>query len=459
MSTRLSDTPKTPRFNALCEWLLWLEHLHPVEIDLGLERVNKVAIRLGFGALMSKAPDDNVHLKQANRLGQRPTIVSVAGTNGKGSCVAALQALLLGRSQTVGSYTSPHLLAFNERIKIDGTPVSDELLCRAFSIIDEARGDLSLTYFEFATLAAFVVFEQAGVDYWILEVGLGGRLDAVNCVWADIAIVTSIALDHEAWLGNSREAIGEEKAGILRREAMFICGDTAPPLSLCSKSKQLKTRSYFIGTEFGVATEHGSVQLFCSEGGDHVKHKCKQMPCLPLASLVTACQAFLLLGFSAPTVLEWSTLETLTLIGRLSRHMRPDGQEYLLDVAHNGAASELLVERLQGLVLGGNLSAIVAVMADKNLVEVFKPLVPVIADWNLVCLKGNTRAAGIEEMIVALKQLNVASDKVRCFGSVAEAMRFLGIARDESSEQIFPVLVFGSFFTVADALAEIERKI
>ena len=192
------------RFETLKEWLAWQESLHPRSIDLGLERVAAVARRMGLS-------------KPASR------VIVVAGTNGKGSCVAMLERLLLDAGVSTGAYTSPHLLRYNERIRIGGQEVPDETLCAVFQKVDEARGETSLSYFEFGTLAALDILEAADLDVAILEVGLGGRLDAVNIVDADIALITSIALDHQHWLGDDRESIGGEKAGVLRAGRPGVC--------------------------------------------------------------------------------------------------------------------------------------------------------------------------------------------------------------------------------------------
>ena len=200
-----------PRYATLEHWLAWQETLHPCAIDLGLERVRQVAQRLG--------------------LLDRPafTVITVGGTNGKGSCVALLEAILRAAGYKTGAYTSPHLLRYNERIRLDGVTVDDASLCEAFARIDAARKDISLTYFEFGTLAALWLFQQTGVQVALLEVGLGGRLDAVNIIDADAALITTIAIDHVEWLGQDRDSIGREKAGIYRQGRPAICADPCLP--------------------------------------------------------------------------------------------------------------------------------------------------------------------------------------------------------------------------------------
>ena len=228
------------RFSTLDAWLSWLEQCHPSEIDLGLSRIGQVYQRLAaFPSASTK-------------------VITVAGTNGKGTCVNSLSFLLKQTGAAVGAYTSPHLLHYNERVQINGQPVSDDQLCEAFAAIDAARGDISLTYFEFGTLAAFYLFAQAQLDYWVLEVGLGGRLDAVNILDADIAVITSIALDHEAWLGNDLMQIGLEKAGIMRDGKPVIVASLDYPASIDEKISQLNCPAFYLGQQFGFQEEKQS---------------------------------------------------------------------------------------------------------------------------------------------------------------------------------------------------------
>ena len=219
------------RFTRLEDWLAWQEGLHFTSIELGLERCMTVAGRLGL-----------LHPDYA--------VISVAGTNGKGSSVNMLRAILTHAGYATGSYTSPHLVRYNERICLNGVDVSDEMLCAAFERIDRVRGDISLTYFEFGTLAALDIFQRAGIDIAVLEVGLGGRLDAVNCLDADAALITTIELDHENWLGRDRETIAREKAGIMRSGSTAVCSDPEPPQSLLEHAASLGTNLRVPGRDF-----------------------------------------------------------------------------------------------------------------------------------------------------------------------------------------------------------------
>ena len=227
-----------PRFQTLAGWLNWQEGLHPKKIDLGLERVADVASRLG-----------TLQLEQ--------TVITVAGTNGKGSSVAFLESILSAAGYRVGTYTSPHLFRYNERIRINSHEVDDAALCEAFAAVDEARGTSTLSYFEFGTLAALQLFSQAPLDIVVLEVGLGGRLDAVNIIDATVALVTSVGIDHCAWLGTDRESIGREKAGIFRATRPAICSDPAPPASVEKHAQKIGADWYCLGQAYDYTEEPG----------------------------------------------------------------------------------------------------------------------------------------------------------------------------------------------------------
>ena len=257
-------------------WLLWLETLHPTEIELGLARIREVAQRLDLLNIDAK-------------------VVSIAGTNGKGSCVEVLKNLLLAQDYTVGSYSSPHLLRFNERICINGEYVDDETLCMALQRVESVRESTSLTYFEFTTLAALLIFNQQNLDVFVLEVGLGGRLDAVNVIDADISVITSIAMDHEAWLGNNRERIGFEKAGILRRERPCVVVEPEPPQSLLDKISENTCPHFVVGKEINFyLTER--IKFSCeSLGGDLLTLEVDAVS-LPAPSILAALQVYALLG-------------------------------------------------------------------------------------------------------------------------------------------------------------------
>jgi dihydrofolate synthase/folylpolyglutamate synthase len=420
----------TARFATLQEWLQWQETLHPSAIDLGLARIREVACIL-FGENFSAT---------------QPITITVAGTNGKGSCVTALAALLHGLDKCVGSFTSPHLFRYNERIRIDNKEVSDTDLCAAFSAIDEARGDISLTYFEFNALAAFWIFRQYQVDVQVLEVGLGGRLDAVNLLDADIAVITNIALDHVDWLGDTREKIGAEKAGILRQHGKLVYGEVDMPASI---RKQVET----LGVESRQMCHHFS----CSKGRDgFIWHGLDKngvslmlttaFPQLPLPSVACALQVLAWLDlWDAETIPQ--ALPMITLAGRMQRLQSPQlndrEREWILDVAHNEAGARFLADHLQQ---SGHqkLTALFSAMGDKDLAGIISALKLAVQQWILFPLSDNPRAATLEQLQTAALVAGVDPSAIICVADVKSAIESaLGYGAVE------PVLVCGSFFTVS----------
>ena len=412
----------------LQSWLSRLEKLHPTEIELGLARVSSVARVLDV-----ETP--------ARR------VITVGGTNGKGSCVRTMEALLRAGDHSVGAYSSPHLLRFNERIRIDGEEVADEQLIAAFEAVEQARGEVSLTYFEFTTLAAFWLFKQAEVEFALLEVGLGGRLDAVNLVDADIAVITSVAVDHEAWLGNDREVIGREKAGILRAGKTFVCADPQPPASVIDVSGKLGCDSYFIGHEFSL--DEGEYSLLAEPA------LCLGLPelQLPPASVAAALTALAIAGELPGAERVCEVLESLRMPGRCQA-VHWQGHNLLLDVGHNPAAATYLADWLERHPVTGRTVALVAVMADKDLGGLVEPLNEAVDYWFPALLPDNPRAAGAEQILQGLAAAGVAGAQVsdRC-APVAEQLQVAmgSLGREDR------LLVFGSFFTVAEVLSEIER--
>lgn len=418
------------RFASLSAWLGWLEQSHPKEIDLGLDRIRQVAERLDL-------------------LNPSAKVVTVAGTNGKGSCVTATAGLLRAAGKSVGVYTSPHLLHYNERIQINGQPVSDELICTAFEQIADAAAEISLTYFEYGTLAALLIFTRQAVDVMVLEVGLGGRLDAVNIIDADVAVITSIALDHQDWLGDNREDIGREKAGIVRAGQYFVCADEQPPLSIVDIAQKLNTQAHYLGREFSYQREGNRWHW---QGVD--KHKAAitladmAQPHLPLPSLAAALQVVQWFDLQLSAAQVEQALLSLVLPGRFQKLVHR-GSELVLDVAHNPAATQYFAKRLQADPAQGRTLAIVAMMADKDRRASLANLVDVVDGWNLLDLAPLPRAATPAMLAEDLESL----------GATANAR---GTAQDllakllSESGQGDRILVFGSFFTVAAVLALIQ---
>lgn len=412
------------RFNTLAEWLNWQEGLHPREIDLGLERVAAVLSKLDL------TPVDF-------------TVITVAGTNGKGSCVAMLEAILLAAGYRVGAYTSPHLLRYNERIRINGNEVADQALCAAFEEIDNARADVSLSYFEFGTLAAIDIFQRAGVDIAILEVGLGGRLDAVNVLDADVALISAIDIDHQDWLGDGREAIGREKAGILRAGRPAVCIDSRPPQSLLDYAQQLAAPLFLSGRDF---------QAEAGEQGWHWQGPEGESLQLPRPALagdyqlqnaagVLMCLRLLADRFPLDNAAIRRGLGRVQLAGRFQQLAgRP---AVILDVAHNAQSARALAQNLTRMDCQGRTHLVFAMLADKDIAAVVDSLRGPVDEWYLAPLPVPRGAS--------LAHLQASTQGLACqsFASLQEA--YAAACRDAQPED--RLVVAGSFYTVAAVLA------
>lgn len=348
-------------------WLDYIAAVNPREIELGLERVGTVARRLGLDQPAA-------------------TVITVAGTNGKGTCVAALEALAAAAGVRVGCYTSPHIHHFGERIRIAAQPASDRELVGALQIIDQARGDIALSYFEFATLAALHLFAAANVELIVLEVGLGGRLDAVNLVSPDVAVITSISLDHMDWLGHDREQIGVEKAGIMRRQRPAVIVDPQPPAALLAQAESLQAPMLLLGRDFQADLDPGQYSWsFTGRLADGQTLKCGPMAVSGLRpdNLAGAVQALSLARRDIP--INSTVLEQLTVPGRQEWRRLGDGSaRVLFDVAHNPAATAFLAQRIAALrrTQGFRRVAVVlAVMADKDIAAMIASLHSVVDIW------------------------------------------------------------------------------
>jgi dihydrofolate synthase / folylpolyglutamate synthase len=421
------------RFASLDQWLAWMETCHPQAIELGLERIARVASAMGLAEVADK-------------------IVTVAGTNGKGSCVATLEALLLAQGRRVGSYSSPHLIRYNERIRIGGVEVDDARLCEAFAAVDVARGTTSLTYFEFGTLAAFYLFAHSQLDVAILEVGLGGRLDAVNLLDADIAIITNIAIDHTDWLGSTRDAIAVEKAGILRPGIRFICGDTEPPATLIDAAQNNATRNFFANDAFRFGVE-GTAFSFVGRDGDGQQITFDQLPVpsLPWPSVAMALQAFCLLESAIDAGQLANVFAGLGLAGRFQRFER-DGLEIIVDVAHNPAGARFLCQQLQALPVAGKTLAVFTMLADKDLAGSIAEIKPAITAWFVAELPGVARARPARDVADVLFQagihmISVSKNLKQAFARA----RMLAQPGDR-------IVIFGSFHVAGELLPRILKQ-
>ena len=419
----------------LGEWLAYLEQLHPSAIDMGLDRAREVTNRMG---LQKPAP----------------RVVTVTGTNGKGSTCAFVASMLRAQGLKVGVYSSPHLLRYNERVQIDGAQVSDELLCEAFTALDAGRGDTSLTYFEMGTLAAFWLFERTQLDAVVLEVGLGGRLDAVNLVDADLALITSIGVDHVEYLGNTRESVAYEKAGIFRAGKPALCGDLDPPQPLLDKAQELGCPLFVRGRDFDLNVV-GSVWHWQGRDAKGQALELRDLPLLglPMENAALALQAYALteLPWQPERIVE--ALLATNITGRLDRRQvnwHGKTVNLLLDVGHNPHAAEYLLKRLQQRPVAGKRLAVFGLLADKDLDGVVSPLAGVVDHWAVAPLNtGRTRP--VAELQAALQGLDASVAPYDSIDAALEAQCERATAQDE-------ILLFGSFFCVAQALEWLERR-
>lgn len=415
--------PSPEAGTSLSGWLDYLEQIHSMEIELGLERVLLVYRRLLPRGCSAR-------------------VVTVAGTNGKGSTVHALEQLLRAEGRHTGAYTSPHIQRFNERMRINGEEVSDGEITGAFQAVEQARQSTALTYFEFSTLAALWLFEQRRLEYFLLEVGLGGRLDAVNIVDPDLAIITSVDLDHTQWLGEDRDRIGYEKAGILRPEIPALFGDPEPPDSVVQQARAQRVELRVLGRDFGLCSE--GLMLDGPAGAEMVPVPAEA----PSPGQITALQAFLDLGFAVMA----STLDALLKApGVPGRFECIAGEpELVLDVGHNPHAARWLARRLTAAPCNGRVIAVYAALSDKDVAGVTAALKEHVSQW---CLAGLTEPRGLSAEALYDRVETVLNDvSVTTFETVAEALEsaFAGAEPEDR------VLVFGSFHTVGAARSWLE---
>jgi dihydrofolate synthase/folylpolyglutamate synthase len=421
---------------SLGDWLAYLEQLHPSAIDMGLARSQQVLARLALGALA-------------------PRVVTVTGTNGKGSTCAFVAALMRAQGLKVGVYSSPHLLRYNERVLIDGVEASDEQLCEAFAAVEAARGEISLTYFEMGTLAAFWLFKQSALDAVVLEVGLGGRLDAVNLVDADVSLVTSIGVDHADYLGDTRESVAFEKAGIFRQDKPALCGDLDPPQPLLDKVRELGCPFFLRGRDFDLSNTDQYWQ-WRGTAPDGTQVELHDLPLLdlPLENAALALQAFLLTGLTWDAGQVRQALLDTRITGRLDRRVAQFAGkpvELLLDVGHNPHAAEYLARRLAARAPKGRRLAVFGLLADKDLEGVIAPLQGLVDDWAVAPLD-TARSRPACELEQALANLGATVKSYVSVGAALEAQCTQATADDQ-------VLLFGSFFCVGEALAWLERHV
>jgi len=422
----MPDSTKTPA--NLADWLAYLEQLHPKPIAMGLDRVELVRQKLG---LTPGFP-----------------IITVGGTNGKGSTCAMLERILSVAGYRVGCYTSPHLLAYNERVRVQCHEISGDELCEAFAAVEQARGDTPLTYFEFGTLAAVWHFVRLQVQVAILEVGLGGRLDAVNVFDPDCAVVTSVDIDHIEFLGNSRESIGFEKAGIFRPHKPAICGDADPPQRLVSHAGALGADIKLIGRDFGFEHQpQSSLWHFWT-----ADMRIEELP-LPVLSgefqLANAACALYALGtlaayFSIRAEHIHQGLLAVSLQGRFQRFA--GAPQVVLDVAHNPHAARGLAENLHGTRPVGRTIAVFAMLSDKDIAGVLELVDREVDEW---WVAGIPQLRGLpHERLAGIVRTALPQAKISSAATIDEAYSQACRSANENDR----IVAFGSFYTVADVL-------
>lgn len=413
----LSQPPVT-----LDDWLARIEQLHPEEIELGLDRLRVVAERLSL--LDFSCP-----------------VITVAGTNGKGSTVQLIERIARAAGYATALYTSPHILRFNERVRINGEPADDASLCAAFAAVDAARGEVALTYFEFSTLAAWWLFQSRSPDLLVQEVGLGGRLDAVNLVDADVSVITSIGLDHQDWLGDSREQIAREKAGILRSGRPLLYGEEDMPSTVALCAQEGGARLLRAGELFGVKGQ----TLYWQQGG--VRRSLELNGAIPLGSdnLASAVQALALVD-RLPEIDIGAVAMATALPGRC-QHIVMRGVHWYLDVGHNREALRRFHDRLPAAT--GRRLLLCGMLADKP-AEAFAVFIPSVDYWYFAGL-GGPRGRSAAQLRSALSSLPLPSPPSQWgeYQDVATAMDAV-LAKASEGDQ---VVVCGSFHTVAEAMS------
>lgn len=423
----------------LAQWLEWMESNHPTEIDLGLARVGQVFRRMQLDFSASK-------------------IISIAGTNGKGSTTALLEAIYLAQGYSTVAYTSPHMLHYNERLRMNGVDVGDAYLIEAFQNIDEAMGvgdeHITLSYFEIGTLAAFYLIAKQRPQIALLEVGLGGRLDAVNVVDADLAVITTLAVDHIDWLGDDIEQIGLEKAGIARANKPLICGELSPPNSIARFAKEQQIALYQVNQDFHHSiSENGQSWSFCGINEQSEKQYWDELPIplLPLQNAVTALQVVAMMPLACS---QHSIVQGIQNAKALGRQQVIDyrGQCLLLDVAHNPQSAQYLAKSLLAQGMAGKVQLVLGVLADKDSFGLIEHLLPLVSHWHLVTLDVY-RGQSAELLAQTLADVGLKNDvdvaNVSCYKDMSTALDATvdTVAGDQR------IVVAGSFVTVTQALS------
>ena len=415
---------------SLADWLLYLEHRHSEVIQLGLHRVGVVAERMGL-------------------LHWDAHVITVAGTNGKGSTVAALEAIYTAAGFSVAAYTSPHLLFFNERIRVNQTSISDEALCAAFQAVEIARQDVLLTYFEMATLAALYYFKSFHLDVLVLEVGMGGRWDATNIIDADVSIITTIDWDHQDYLGDTLEAIGYEKAGILREGKPCCYADREPPSSVVEEARRLRSPCYVLDKDYFLTESETEFFVQSSLGASLSLPKPRIH--LKAAAVAVMVARYVLTALSVTESQLAQAMKTVFIPGRVHVVPHPNNIITIYDVAHNDQSAQYLSIFLQKNRPPGKMRAVFSGLKDKSLRGLIRPLVPLVDVWYPAVLPG-PRASCAERVRTALEA--EGGTFARLFAQPVEAYE---AALNEATPGD-AIVVYGSFLMVS-AIMILEERI
>lgn len=405
----------------LNEWLSYLEQLHPTEIELGLTRIGKVAADLNL-----------IHFDAK--------VITVAGTNGKGTTCAFLEEILIEAGYKVGVYSSPHIQRYTERLRINKQEMPELLHCQAFEKIESQRGETSLSYFEYVTLACLDILKAQQCDFILLEVGLGGRLDATNVVESDISVVTTIGIDHIDWLGDDREKIGFEKAGVFRALKPVICGELNAPKSLQAHAKNINADIRYAGKDFQATVNHDSWSWSGKKTLTHLP-----LTLMPLQNASTALAVIEALELDLPDSLLVTAIAKAQLAGRLQKVSQSHQIDTYLDVAHNPQSAGYLATQLQHLRKpGAKIFAIVGMLEDKDLAGTFSAINSNIDFYHLIPLECY-RGASQQTLLKHYQTSNNVSAQVDCFETIADA--YSEVLLKANSDDI--IIVFGSFYTVS----------
>jgi dihydrofolate synthase / folylpolyglutamate synthase len=434
--------PLSALLNHVTDWLDYISRLHHQEMDFGLDRILAVVQPLKWHRFTCP-------------------VVIVGGTNGKGSCVRFLESIFSAAGYRVGAYTSPHLMAFNERIRVNNREIDDASLIDAFTAVEKHRGSISLSFFEYTFLAALQIFQQAQLDLVILEVGLGGRLDAVNIVDADIAVITTIDLDHTELLGQDRESIAREKAGIFRPGKIVVCGDPQPPENLRQAAAQLDARWFALGENFHFRlpdSSSGQWQWWIGaaipgqrELNSYSTHlfAYQDLPAIILKhqNAATSLMVVKLLQDRLPVADKpcYQGLAQAALPGRFEKFFSPQQVKCYLDVAHNPQGGRWLAEQWRQTPVPGKKIAILGMLGDKDIAGTVQSLLHYVDSWYLASLSVS-RGATAERLNGVLAALGIAN--CHLYQTVEDALQ---AAMQTANLEQDAILVFGSFYTVAAA--------